>query len=161
MKRWRAWVRWIAILVYLLAIPLCVVIAVSAITITDEGSPLPYSRLIAPGAFAMALLLSWRLWLNLRVSLSVGAVKGPLWILLLLGLLALCGLALAVTGVAYIGFSFWLMFSGVLPEAIDPPLTLSMRIATLAITTAMGLLAVAVGLLMAWPLVRRMRRKSA
>ncbi|WP_428149453.1 hypothetical protein [Brevundimonas sp.] len=135
--------------IYWIALPLVLLSMVVMFLpgVQTAGAP-PW--LYAIGSSAFAALIGWRLWLNSRaLGDAPSSSLERLLILVLLGLLALAGLAVALLGAAWIGIGIWL--------TVQPPTGAQVDFWPIG-TGVIGLGTVALGFALTFPFIRAVRR---
>ncbi len=139
--------------IYGVTLPLAILCAMGgAVGLAFATSEPPVYQLSMTLGFAvLAGLLAWRMWLNSRALGWAGAAPGPRRILLVwapLVALALVGLLVALFGLVWIALAVFLM------QRQDPMLPLTA-------TAVLGALAIALGGLMIWPVIRLSGRRRS
>ena len=157
MSRWKIWVRRIAIVAYVVAIPTCVLAAIVGAGLNATGGAFRPNWVMPAVCLACAALFGWRLWLNLRAGgMALGSSPRTPLVFALLALPAVFGGVLMVCGLAYGGFAVWALFG-----SAEFPAELNHLGARVASATAVGVIVAAIcglGAMLIWPLVRWLRQ---
>ncbi|PZN97794.1 MAG: hypothetical protein DCF29_21980 [Alphaproteobacteria bacterium] len=155
--------RRFVVIIYWVVLPLCLAaLAVSFVTVSEDGQYQPEWRL-ALGAALMALLVGWRLKLNSR-ALGAGtrfpSAGRVMTVFAPLGALAALGWLLILLGVAWVGLGIWVLSDLNNADALFPvePDTWSAKV-TAGMLMIFGLVAVCLGAVPNWFFWRLFRRR--
>lgn len=150
----RTAVRRVSVLIYSLSIPIAALIGVMAAFGHPTAEEAPLARWgLAAGSMCLAILLSWRLELNLRAEATQSPGRfGPAF-------RSLCGMVggvMVFAAIVYVPSTWWV----VLTSWPDAGLGQQGRPATLAVSGLLGLTVGGVGVLLMRPWLKTRRRTS-
>lgn len=145
------------VIFYRVALPLCLLVCAGWLIGALMDPAAMRSWLMSAGAAAFALVIGWRLWLNSR-SVGWGGPMPPprrlLLVFLPLTILALAGLGVWTTGLAFLSFGIGLITS---PDSAGAGFRDLVPGAVLYLGG--GVLIIIAGVALTLPLLRSLRRK--
>lgn len=156
MKNWKLWVRWAAIVIFALAIPLCAFAGAGFVIGALSGRPprpIPWQAFVLLG---LSALLIWRIWLNLRVMSGPGAPR-PTGATIPYAALALAGTVLIACGISFAALVVWSFWGA---ETALRDLAPIERALSSIVGGVLGFALAGLGALMTMPFVRHVRRSA-